>query len=43
MGNVFTTLKNIDMIGRNLDARDGAGGCGKEGKCLFLQAACARQ
>ncbi|RJQ09262.1 MAG: TldD/PmbA family protein [Bacillota bacterium] len=28
-GNVFTTLKNIDMIGNDFCTRDGAGGCGK--------------
>lgn len=32
MGNVFTTLENIDMIGSDLKARDGAGGCGKGGQ-----------
>jgi TldD protein len=32
MGNVFTTLQNIDMVGDDLDARDGAGGCGKGGQ-----------
>ncbi|MGI6661700.1 MAG: TldD/PmbA family protein [Bacillota bacterium] len=32
MGNVFTTLMNIDMIGNDLAARDGAGGCGKGGQ-----------
>lgn len=32
MGNVFTTLENIDMVGNDLDARDGAGGCGKGGQ-----------
>ncbi len=32
MGNVFTTLQNIDMVGNDLDARDGAGGCGKGGQ-----------
>ncbi len=29
MGNVFTTLENIDMIGKDVEAPDGAGGCGK--------------
>ena len=29
MGNVFTTLENIDMIGNDPTARDGPGGCGK--------------
>lgn len=28
-GNVFTTLKNIDLIGRDFCLRDGPGGCGK--------------
>jgi len=28
-GNVFETLKNIDMIGNDACVRDGAGGCGK--------------
>ncbi|HCW51641.1 MAG TPA: TldD/PmbA family protein [Clostridiales bacterium] len=28
-GNVFQTLKNIDMIGNDERIRDGAGGCGK--------------
>lgn len=28
-GNVFETLKNIDMIGSDFCTRDGAGGCGK--------------
>lgn len=32
MGNVFTTLENIDMIGNELQGRDGAGGCGKGGQ-----------
>jgi TldD protein len=32
MGNVFTTLQNIDMIGREVKGRDGAGGCGKAGQ-----------
>lgn len=32
MGNVFTTLENIDMIGNDVEARDGAGGCGKGGQ-----------
>lgn len=30
-GNIFTTLKNIDAIGRDLDFNQG-GGCGKEGQ-----------
>jgi TldD protein len=29
MGNVFTTMENIDMIGNDARAIDGAGGCGK--------------
>ena len=29
MGNVFTTMENIDMIGSESDHRDGPGGCGK--------------
>ena len=29
MGNVFTTLENIDMIGRESKGRGGSGGCGK--------------
>ena len=29
MGNVFTTLENIDMIGNDPTARGGPGGCGK--------------
>jgi len=29
MGNVFTTLENIDMIGNDPAGRDGPGGCGK--------------
>jgi TldD protein len=29
MGNVFTTLENIDMIGREATGRGGSGGCGK--------------
>lgn len=32
MGNVFTTLENIDMIGNEVEGRDGAGGCGKGGQ-----------
>lgn len=28
-GSVFTTLKNIDMIGKELKIEDGQGGCGK--------------
>lgn len=31
-GNVFTTLKNIDMIGNDLASHDGPGGCGKSGQ-----------
>lgn len=31
-GNVFTTLKNIDMIGRDFTAHESAGGCGKNGQ-----------
>jgi len=31
-GNVFETLKNIDMIGDDLQIRGGAGGCGKGGQ-----------
>lgn len=31
-GNVFTTLKNIDMIGNDLASHDGPGGCGKAGQ-----------
>ncbi|NLY53218.1 MAG: TldD/PmbA family protein [Firmicutes bacterium] len=29
MGNVFTTLANIDMVGNDAQADDSAGGCGK--------------
>jgi TldD protein len=29
MGNVFTTLENIDMIGNDASGRNGPGGCGK--------------
>ncbi|MCL2407275.1 MAG: TldD/PmbA family protein, partial [Defluviitaleaceae bacterium] len=29
MGNVFTTLENIDMVGNDQEGRNGAGGCGK--------------
>jgi len=29
MGNVFTTLENIDMIGNDPQGRNGPGGCGK--------------
>jgi TldD protein len=29
MGNVFTTLENIDMIGNDSEGRNGSGGCGK--------------
>jgi len=32
MGNVFTTLANIDMIGDKPEGRGGAGGCGKGGQ-----------
>lgn len=32
MGNVFTTLEHIDMVGQELKGRDGAGGCGKAGQ-----------
>ncbi|MGE5560340.1 MAG: TldD/PmbA family protein [Chloroflexota bacterium] len=32
MGNVFTTLENIDLIGKDLKGRDGPGGCGKGGQ-----------
>ncbi len=32
MGNVFTTLKNIDMVGDDAESRNGAGGCGKGGQ-----------
>lgn len=32
MGNVFTTLENIDMVGNDPKGRDGAGGCGKGGQ-----------
>lgn len=28
-GNVFTTLRNIDMIGNDFEIRNGPGGCGK--------------
>lgn len=31
-GNVFATLKNIDMIGKDFTVFDGAGGCGKGGQ-----------
>ncbi|MBU1023196.1 TldD/PmbA family protein [bacterium] len=31
-GNVFETLKNIDMIGNDYMAEDGPGGCGKRGQ-----------
>ena len=31
-GNVFETLKNIDMIGNDLVIKGGAGGCGKGGQ-----------
>ena len=33
-GNLFTTLKNIDMIGDNIDMRK-RGGCGKDGQILI--------
>jgi len=29
MGNVFTTMENIDMIGKELGSKNGPGGCGK--------------
>jgi TldD protein len=29
MGNVFTTLENIDKIGNDPSGRNGPGGCGK--------------
>jgi TldD protein len=29
MGNVFTTLENIDLIGSEVEGRNGPGGCGK--------------
>lgn len=32
MGNVFTTLENIDMIGSEVHSSNGAGGCGKDGQ-----------
>ncbi len=32
MGNVFTTLANIDMVGDDPGGRNGAGGCGKGGQ-----------
>jgi TldD protein len=31
-GNIFNTLKNIDMIGNDLVIRGSSGGCGKEGQ-----------
>jgi TldD protein len=31
-GNVFSTLKNIDMIGNDQASHDGPGGCGKAGQ-----------
>lgn len=31
-GNVFVTLKNIDMVGRDLTPHEAAGGCGKGGQ-----------
>lgn len=35
MGNVFTTLANIDRIGYESKGRDGAGGCGKNEQMLL--------
>lgn len=32
MGNVFTTLENIDLIGSEIEGRNGPGGCGKGGQ-----------
>ena len=32
MGNVFTTLSNIDMVGDDPESRNSAGGCGKGGQ-----------
>lgn len=32
MGNVFTTLENIDMVAKDVKGRDGPGGCGKGGQ-----------
>lgn len=32
MGNVFTTLENIDLVGSEVQGRDGPGGCGKGGQ-----------
>ena len=32
MGNVFTTLENIDMVGNDPVSRSGPGGCGKSGQ-----------
>jgi len=31
-GNVFKTLKDIDMLGDDLSIHDGPGGCGKAGQ-----------
>jgi TldD protein len=31
-GNVFSTLKNIDAVGNDLESHDGPGGCGKGGQ-----------
>ncbi len=31
-GNVFKTLKDIDMLGDDLSIHDGPGGCGKSGQ-----------
>lgn len=31
-GNVFETLKNIEMIGNDLVIKGSSGGCGKEGQ-----------
>jgi TldD protein len=31
-GNVFETLKNIDVLGNDLEVKDGPGGCGKAGQ-----------
>lgn len=31
-GNVFETLKNIDVLGNDLEIEDGPGGCGKAGQ-----------
>jgi len=32
IGNVFTTLKNIDLVGADFLPKEGAGGCGKGGQ-----------